>query len=84
MGDLYPTKTRLALLDAIENGEVTGYPYYDSEHVDYFWGTRVTASVNELIRAGWVTPPPDGERRPDFKPELTDPGRKVREEGRRG
>lgn len=82
MADLHPTKTRLALLAAIQAGEVTGYPHYETGYVDYFWGITVTARVNEMIRAGWVTPPPGGERRPDFKPELTEAGRKVLEASR--
>lgn len=87
---LHPTKTRLALLNAIAAGEVTGYPYYESDHVDYYWDDRpghqfyVTKRVEELIRAGWVTPPPGGERRPDFRVELTAVGRKVLEEADRG
>jgi hypothetical protein len=79
MSGLHPTPTRLALLAAIKARKVTGYPTYDSGHVDYFWGITVTARVNELIRAGWVPEyePGPGGRTPDFKVELTDLGREI-------
>jgi hypothetical protein len=81
---LFPTKTRLALLAAIKARKVTGYPRYDSGHVDYFWDFTVTARVNELIRAGWVPEyePGPGGRTPDFKVTLTDLGEKVLAAGR--
>lgn len=90
MADLYPTKTRLALLRAIHTGEVTGYPYYDSDLVDYYMGagphaSMVTARTRELIGAGWVAEPElGGERRRDFTVELTEAGRRVLEEADRG
>lgn len=88
MGDLFPTKTRLALLDGIAAGEVTGYPYAGSDHVDYFYrdGSKLTAKVNEVMREGWVRKGKPFRDSPtsDFPVELTDLGRKVREEGRRG
>jgi hypothetical protein len=59
VADLYPTKTRLALLRGVRRREVTGYADY-AGHVDYYWdgegkGRKVTGRMEELIRAGWVT-----------------------------
>jgi hypothetical protein len=84
MSALHPTPTRLALLAAIKARKVTGYPTYDSGHVDYFWDFTVTARVNELIRAGWVPEyePGPGGRTPDFKVKLTEAGEKVLAAGR--
>jgi len=47
MAELYPTKTRLALLRAMKNGEV--YRRYDG--VDIWGGLKVNARVAELVRA---------------------------------
>jgi hypothetical protein len=81
---LFPTKTRLALLAAIKAREVTGYPTYDSGHVDYFWGLHRDGQgqradpcgLGARIRAG------AGGRTPDFKVTLTDLGEKVLAAGR--
>ncbi len=60
MTDLYPTKARVALLAAIAAGDVyadigagTGYSGHDYiiEDGRHY---RVTARVNQLLRAGWV------------------------------
>lgn len=59
---LYPTKTRLALVRAVANGQVATdvtadddliwlYPNYPTEHDTR---RRVTHDVRELERAGWV------------------------------
>lgn len=73
---LYPTKTRLALLEAIGEGEVWQsafhFPY------DSWWQrAKVTARCDELLRAGWVTllPLDPGVRQRWFA--LTDAGRAV-------
>lgn len=81
MGDLYPTKTRLSLLDAIDKGKVFGYPHYDSVFVEYRWGGRlVNARIDEVMRAGWAQ---KGAVAPgSFRVELTEAGRKVLEAGR--
>lgn len=82
--DLYPTKTRRALLDAIaEPGRI----YDEAGHTwDHDNGCRVTWRVEEAVRAGWLRPrtdddPPHPE---EFLPRgyyrLTEAG----EEARRG
>ena len=50
---LYPTKTRLALLQAVADGQVTAEksPPYDS-YMDR--GGKVTARCEQLYRAGWI------------------------------
>jgi len=56
MAELYPTKTRLALLQAVADGQVYQGTWYQDED---FWadGVRdrnVTARMADLRRAGWV------------------------------
>jgi hypothetical protein len=95
VADLYPTKTRLALLAGIDAGEVMGYPVYDSGEVEYYWQRRagfgdgdvtkrVSARVEELLRQDppWVE---RGEARgssptADFVVALTEVGRRVLED----
>jgi hypothetical protein len=86
MTGLYPTKTRLALLRGVRAERVTGYPYYDSGHVDYCWvdrgrPQRITARIVDMLQAGWVC---RGEARSasptaDFVVALTEVGRRVLE-----
>jgi len=89
VADLYPTKTRLALLAGIAANEVTGYPYYNSEQVEYHWDDRpghnwrVTKRIEELMRQDppWVE---KGKARgdsptSDFSVRLSGTGRKVLE-----
>jgi hypothetical protein len=81
MADLYPTKTRLALLAAVRAGHVLDLPDEDSQEIPT-WDTsgaedgeparRVTARVTELCRAGWITLSADG-----MTWRLTDEGRTV-------
>jgi hypothetical protein len=60
--DLYPTKTRLALLRQVANSQVMTDPTAEHHHVVLFpdapdvWANRVTvtARIDELERAGWV------------------------------
>lgn len=63
-GGLFPTKTRLALLQAIADGSVTEiygvFPSADRSELDHGPGENrryrnVTSRVEELRRAGWVT-----------------------------
>lgn len=79
--DLYPTKSRLALLEAIAQGHV--YDLHDDERdtittfdttgaEDGIPARRVTARVDEMVRAGWVC-----IGRDDVTWELTDAGRAV-------
>jgi hypothetical protein len=87
MPELFPTKTRLALLEGIDRGEVTGFPSYGGGFVEYHWklpeggGRNVTAKTIEQINAGWARKgkPDDPSTYSTFKPELTDLGRKVLE-----
>jgi hypothetical protein len=53
IGGLYPTRTRLSLLKAVREGQ--GRIYFEASEVwDNTAGTKVTARMRELIRAGWV------------------------------
>lgn len=53
MSDLHPTKTRLALLaDVDQPGEPLVYG--EAGHAWWRMGTKVTARMDELERAGWV------------------------------
>lgn len=62
MGDLFPTKTRLALLDDVANGQVLTDITEDDDVILLFpnapteWQSRVrvTARIRELERAGWI------------------------------
>jgi hypothetical protein len=82
MAELMATKTRLALLAAVADGQVYKGTWYSVE--DYWddngsYDRRVTARVAELHRAGWVAM--DHSRDPD-RPHrrlwrLTDAGRAV-------
>jgi hypothetical protein len=88
MADLSPTRTRLALLRAVDGGQVRGYPVYDSGFVDYFSGSgangrRVTPRVEELMRAQWVCrgKPHRDSPTSDFTVELTALGRQWLEAG---
>jgi len=79
-----PTKTRLALLQAVAQDEVKQYRYvnYPSE---FRWresaGRRrvVTARIEDMLRAGWVeVGPPPGKSMYSARPVLlTDAGRAV-------
>lgn len=64
--DLYPTKTRLALLRQVANSQVITdiSPEADDQDVIWLfpdaptswqWRTRVTARIREMEHAGWVT-----------------------------
>ncbi len=68
---LYPTKTRLALLRAIREGN--GRIYFEAGDVfDKATYTRVTAKVKELIGHGWVRAlAPDEPRGPGESKLLT-------------
>jgi hypothetical protein len=84
VADLYPTKTRLALLAGIDAGEVMGYPVYDSGEVEYHWQNgRVSARVEELLRQDppWVQRGVARGSSPtaDFVVALTEVGRRVLE-----
>jgi len=84
-GLLYPTRTRLALLSAVEAGDVLEGITPDTE--GHTWltfddGTRplkVCARIQEAERAGWVECPP--EALPFWR--LTDAGRAVLAAGER-
>jgi len=71
MSDLYPTPTRLALLRRVAEGQIVWLAGGISR--DERDGSRVTARVAEMERAGWITR--------DFGPwrrwKLTDTGRAV-------
>ena len=56
MSDLYPTKTRLALLRSIADGRVTADwdSRGDTAWTDERSGRVVTSRVREMSRAGWV------------------------------
>ena len=52
MTDLYPTPSRLALLEGVANGEV-----YRSDWLRYdcYWDRRtVTSRCKDVERAGWI------------------------------
>lgn len=84
MADLYPTKSRLALLRGIGRGEVAAYPHYEGSAVDYYWdgdggGRKVTGRVDEVLRAGWVEKGRafGNDRQYAWSMRLTEAGRKV-------
>ena len=86
MTDLYPTKTRLALLAAVDAGNVIDLPDDEFDAVSTFDTTgaeegeparRVSARIDQFARAGWVCYGADG-----VTLELTDVGREVLERGR--
>jgi hypothetical protein len=88
VADLFPTKTRLALLRGVGRGEVTGYPHYEGSEVDYYWdgpidGLKVTSRVVEVLRAGWVEKGRrfGNERQYAYSMRLTDACLKVLDEG---
>jgi DNA-binding transcriptional regulator PaaX len=70
---LYPTKTRLALLQAVADNDV--WKIADGDTIDLIEGghseRRVTAAIAEMERAGWVALHDVGRW------ELTDAGRAV-------
>jgi hypothetical protein len=81
MPDLYPTKTRLALLAAVDAecvmegiGEHEGIWQLDPD--GFVQPIRVTVRIQELYRAGWVDLPD-----PPVYWRLTDVGRAVLEAG---
>lgn len=88
---LYPTPTRLALLRAVDAGEVTRSWSLRMEPVDRRTGQRVnaramfstscSARMAELARAGWVTYPPMRFGGGSVPWTLTDAGRAVLAEG---
>jgi len=58
--DLYPTKTRLALLRQVANSLVqSGYAddvlLFPDAPTSWEYSRKVTARIEELERAGWVT-----------------------------
>ena len=64
MADLYPTKTRLALLTAVDDGAVVEGITEDTDGdtwltEDGHQPLKVTARIHELERAGWVELPDD-------------------------
>lgn len=71
VGGLYPTRTRLALLRAIRDGN--GRIYFEAGEVwDNTAGTKVTARAKELLRAGWIRAlTPDEPRGPGELPART-------------
>jgi hypothetical protein len=80
MPDLFATKTRLALLRAVADGEVVVDFYGQAAYADDF--RSVTARWQEFTRAGWATRP-DGDE-PRWMPgQLTELGRAVLD-GRQG
>lgn len=80
---LKATKTRLALLQAVADGQVYGEtcPPYDSyQRIDVGAHTRhrrVTARCEELRRAGWVEPDDANALRWSWLYRLTEAGRAV-------
>lgn len=91
---LYPTKTRLALLQDVADGVVSEhYPFHRHSppytDVDRGLGAsprwvKVTARIEEMRRAGWVeTPASNGfSMRLSSRWQLTDAGRAVLEANR--
>lgn len=80
MTGLYPTKTRIALLRAVEDGKVTWWPEgtpgpWSSLDPGTGW-RKVDSRINELEAAGWAAKPsaPIGGR---HVWQLTDAGREV-------
>lgn len=66
MSDLFPTKTRLALLRQVANSQVVTDIVLDVDDQDVIWlfpdaptswqdHIRVTARIREMEHAGWVT-----------------------------
>lgn len=92
MTALYPTKTRLALLQAVADGQITEHyplnlsvrrglqpPYSVLAELDRTT-RRVTAVIAELARAGWVRLDDNPERRTRYGPVrwlLTEAGQAV-------
>lgn len=94
MTSLHPTPTRLALLQAVDDGEVwEHYPmlpdpsYSTWKPSDSRLSSRVTARIEELRRAGWVSLLRRSEGAHWKAPrqwDLTDAGRSVLQAGRGG
>ena len=59
MPDLYPTKTRLALLADVEQHQV--HRHQDGTSTTNAGFSTVTARITELERAGWVRLPAEDE-----------------------
>lgn len=81
---LYPTKARLALLQAVADGEVkqhrfVGYPSEVRWRQPAGRSRVVTARIDEMQRAGWVEMgPPVGKSMYSARPVvLTDAGKAV-------
>lgn len=74
MADLYPTKTRLAVLREIAAGRATRTPV-----ASYAAGRAVTAIAADFERVGWIARPPRADRVSDFHWtwQVTDAGRAV-------
>ena len=72
MTDLYPTKTRLGLLRAVDNGRVKLSHSGAIIRASSYANRRADASTRELMQAGWVQLGPDGGTY-----ELTGDGRAV-------
>lgn len=75
MSDLHPTKTRLAMLRAVDSD--TDRVWWCYEDGQSYWDAadgqrKVTSRMDELDRAGWVVTEPAGSRWL-----LTDAGRAV-------
>lgn len=91
MADLYPTKTRLALLVAIDRKELSWYPPVNpARRGESFWyyqdggQQRVDSRAAELEAAGWIElgeKGGHGELAPRYW-RLTEAGRKVLEASR--
>jgi hypothetical protein len=54
MSDLYPTKTRLALLRDVAGEHITRNYFADGERDTDGDGDKVTARIAEAEKAGWV------------------------------
>lgn len=83
MSTLYPTKTRLALLQAVADGDVykeIAFLPYDSYHrakAGISVRRRVSARCEELHRAGWIELNSENTQRWSRPWRLTDAGRAV-------
>jgi hypothetical protein len=78
-GGLYPTRTRLALLQAISDHEVWRLTLGPTE---YWWlGSRVTARCLQFMRVGWVKFENPELDDPQLYLALTDLGRSILDGG---
>jgi hypothetical protein len=85
MGELYPTKNRLALLRAVRDRDVYWWPpeSTDDGEPDSMWeppnegGLKVSVRIEEMRAAGWVEVEPEPQRGYTYRWRLTDAGRAV-------